>query len=267
MLRTLTRIYSITGTAALLGLAACASPRGPDPRHIDGQPVRAHAPTDQGTQQPLRVRSTGSQRPGPVEHHVVQDPDGYVFDRSRLAPRIVYKTTPWAGSVNFYFGGRSMTNQQFWEPHDDVLALGAEVELHKQDSLFGLEFGVQGFAREEEDVSFNEFRRERSSVIEGYFGPRMTFDLDGVRPYIGGGASFLSARQEREAISLSFQRDLDEVDSSVAAYAHVGVQVDVAPHVHIGFDVRGVFGSQIELFGANGDADYIQGSLIMGANW
>ena len=56
-------------------------------------------------------------------------------------------------------------------------------------------------------------------------------------------------------------------DSSFAGYAHTGIYFNTSPGTNVGVDVRGLFGSDLSLFGANGDGDYWQIALLLGGGW
>ena len=45
------------------------------------------------------------------------------------------------------------------------------------------------------------------------------------------------------------------------------VTFDVSDDVFLGFDLRGVFGSDLSLFGVSGDADYQQLALLVGTSF
>ena len=98
-----------------------------------------------------------------------------------------------------------------------------------------------------------------SATAELYGGIRKTFGNPNGRwhPYIGGGLSLIRAGAEIGGFS--------ENDSSPALYAHGGILLDISKSMYLGLDLRGLFGSEIDLpsFGTT-DADYTQLALVLG---
>jgi opacity protein-like surface antigen len=96
----------------------------------------------------------------------------------------------------------------------------------------------------------------RGRTGEVYAGVRKAFGNDTVRPYLGGGLSII--RGEVDAAGS------DDSDTSAAAYLHAGVEFLISPTFFLGLDIRGLFGSSIDMGGVNGDADYTQGAFTFG---
>lgn len=167
---------------------------------------------------------------------------------------------PWTGNVTFLLGGRGL-DDGFWAPVEDQVALGLEADFQAPRSPLGLELGLQTSHGYDDVASGLDVE---ATMVEFYVGPRLTVEVgDVVRPYVGAGATFLAT--EFDAIS-GFSRISDR-DQSVAGYAHGGINFGVTHAFNVGFDVRGVFGSDVELFGVAGDADYLQFALTAGVHW
>ena len=126
--------------------------------------------------------------------------------------------------------------------------LGFEYSQDNSSKFVGWEIGLAGSGDDNGPFS--------GATGELYGGLRASFGSSAVRPYLGGGLSFLHA--EVEALGAN------EDDSSLAGYVHGGVQFLVSPTFFLGFDLRVLFGSSIEIGGVEGDADYGQGSLVFG---
>ena len=231
------RSMRIRNLAVCSLLAACASaptPRPPTLEHVATATVRPPTP----------AHSTGA------------------------APRAVQGDVGWRGNFSGMLGYREF-DEGDWDPLDQQFALGLEVDLRPRASPLGIEFGVQGSFDSDEDDGFDL----SVSVVELYVGPRLTFDLSQGRlhPYLGGGVSLMRADTEL-ALDLGGATLLaTDDDHLLAAYAHAGLLIDVSDSVHIGFDVRGVFGSDFEFDGGGipivAESDYVQAAVLIGTHW
>lgn len=167
---------------------------------------------------------------------------------------------PWTGNLAFLLGGRGL-DDGFWTPVEDHFVLGIEADFRPPDSSLGIELGLQT-SHGYDDVAYAV--DVEATMVEFYVGPRLTFDVGPVvHPYAGGGATFLAT--DFDAFSGSSL--ISDRDQSVAGYAHAGINFSVTHAFNLGFDVRGVFGSDVELFGVAGDADYLQFALTAGVRW
>ncbi len=169
----------------------------------------------------------------------------------------------WRNSVAFLIGGRELDKED-WEPLEHQFMFGLEGSFRPADSALGFEVGVSLSLDEESNVMGTGVD-VNATIGEIYFGPRVSLDLTNevVHPYLGAGVTFLFVDVEGELGGLSVSDD----DTSVAGYLHSGVIFDVSDKVFLGFDLRGVFGSDLSLFGASADADYQQLALLVGTSF
>ncbi|MEE2939199.1 MAG: hypothetical protein VX460_02320 [Planctomycetota bacterium] len=91
---------------------------------------------------------------------------------------------------------------------------------------------------------------------------RAQVDPRPMRPYIGGGGTFLSTTT---TIRQGFLQAEDD-DSVLGAYLHGGIQADVNDVLFLGLDYRHVFADDYEFGGSSFTADYDQISLVLGFN-
>jgi hypothetical protein len=150
-----------------------------------------------------------------------------------------------------YLGQRSL-DEDDWSPVEDQGALQLEYASESPDAAVGWEVGLGGSS---DDDTFGGFD-VTGSTAELYGGVRKTFGSGTVRPYVGGGLSFINAEVEVGSAS--------EDDSSVAMYLHGGVQFLLGDSFALGLDLRALLGSDITIAGVDGDADYGQAALTLG---
>jgi hypothetical protein len=175
------------------------------------------------------------------------------------APDAFAPPGPWTGNVAVLIGGRAF-DESVWEPVEDQVAVGLEADFRPARSPLGIEVGVQG-SNGYDSGSFGVDIDASSGEL--YAGPRLTLDAGGVHPYAGAGVTFLAVDVEGFSGNVFVRDD----DAAIGAYAHAGLYVNVTHAFNIGFDVRAVFGTDVDLFGADSDADYVQGALLLGARW
>jgi hypothetical protein len=155
--------------------------------------------------------------------------------------------------LTVYFGQRSLDDGDY-EPVDEQAAFGLEFARGGQESI-GWEFGLMGSRDEDEILGVDV----EATTGELYGGVRKEFGNSTVRPYVGGGVSFINSEVEVSGIGSAD-------DTSVAGYLHAGVAFQLNDIIVLGLDLRGLFGSDLELAGFDTDADYTQFALFLGFN-
>jgi hypothetical protein len=177
------------------------------------------------------------------------------------------------GNANFILGLR-LLDEEFWQPVDDQLSIGVNVDwgsvgdpirlaagLHySEDKEIGPGPGLFGF--------LSTVTEAKGSILEVSFGIEKIWinRRSSVRPYIGGGLAWVNADYEvvRTGIRAS--------DSSAGYYVHGGIFWATRPHgpevsFNYGFELRMVGGTDIDLGGLSADADYLQLGFLFGLGW
>lgn len=166
-----------------------------------------------------------------------------------VAPQGAGSPPPAAPEKQFslYLGQRSLDSTD-WSPVEDQATFGIEFSQESTGSAIGWEVGLAGSSDDSGSIT--------GSTGELYGGVRKSFGSDTVRPYVGGGLSFINATAEVGSAS--------EDDSSLAGYVHGGLQFLVSQTFAIGLDIRLLFGSSLTIAGFDTDADYGQAALTVG---
>lgn len=154
--------------------------------------------------------------------------------------------------IAIYVGQRNL-DEDDWAPLDEQTMFGIEYARETAGSPVGFEIGFQGSSDDDEVLGTDV----EATTAEIYGGVRKTFGEDVVRPYIGGGLSFISAGIDVDGVG-------DDDDSSIAAYLHGGIGFQVSDLIALGLDVRFLFGSDLSIFGEDVDADYGQAAFFLG---
>jgi len=172
------------------------------------------------------------------------------------------------GNANFVLGGRNLDNEDFWRPGEEQGVFGATVSFGERDWPISLAIGAHFGAAEETVHQFGFSGDWRTAVVDFSFGVRKVWNLDKVHPYVGGGIAAVGAGAELEVAGVK----VDDHDNSRGGYLEGGIFWRLGRRFNIGVDARGLFGTDIQFdFGgpvvADGDADYLQYSLVLGWGW
>ena len=165
-------------------------------------------------------------------------------------------------AVDILVGQRSL-DEDYWTPIDEQVAFGFQAAFQSQDSVVGFETGVL-FSRESDSEMVQGFDVTLdAALIEIYGGVHKSFGAKDslLRPYLGAGLTALIVAIEGD-VEGEFS-DTDD-DASLGFYVHGGLPFQIAESFRIGIDARLVAGSDLSLFGAEGDADYTQLSAFLG---
>lgn len=143
------------------------------------------------------------------------------------------------------------------EPVDEHTAFALEYVENDPAKSIGFEAGI---AHSEEDDTVLGIGVE-AELLEVYLGVRKEIETSsGLVPYIGGGLTYLNADLTASVGAASASDD----DSSLGIYLRGGVLWDLTSNVYVGLDARLVVGTDLEIGGASGDADYEQIGVLLG---
>ncbi|MFN0244097.1 MAG: outer membrane protein [Planctomycetota bacterium] len=155
-------------------------------------------------------------------------------------------------NVNVYVGQR-MVDEDDWEPVEDQMVIGVEVDQFDRNESFGWEAAI--FYASDDGTNFGG--NVDASTTEFAFGIRKTlFTSSRFRPYIGVGLAGIRAEIDDAA-------GVDQ-DHTAGVYAHGGVYWELGQNFHLGVDVRTVFGTDVALNATDTDVDYVQGAVFGG---
>jgi len=195
----------------------------------------------------------------PTKAGSMQDP-GRTPSATAAAPTDPHDSA-WAGDVRLLLGGRQL-DERTYRPVDEQFLHGAEASFRPRGEGLGLEVGATVGHDFDGALLFGD--NSESNLADLYVGGRFTANTSGVvQPYFGVGASVLIVELNRITGNTNHRDD----DVGFGAYAHGGIAVAVSKLVLLGIDVRSVFGSEVELFGVDTDADYTQVALFVGFRW
>jgi len=172
---------------------------------------------------------------------------------------------PRYAKIDVYVGVRRL-HQNDWDPVQDQSTVGLEYVHEDPSDAMGFELGFFGSRKTKDNVQIGgSFFDVRGQTTEVSAGARKTFwtETGTVHPYVGLGLSLIRAQLRTASGGASSE---DE-DSTAGVYAHGGIELPLGPSLSIGLDLRVLGGTKIQLFSANGTADYAQLALVLGARF
>jgi hypothetical protein len=168
------------------------------------------------------------------------------------------------GNFNVVYGQRSL-DQDFWDPTDDQTVIGGTLEFGGKNWPVHI---AAGYYKSDDKGTLNSLPILGSvdldaEVSEWSLGVHKVWKAGIVRPYVGGGISFVST----DADVTSNLGSLSDDDDTTGVYVQGGVFWRLGEWFNLGFDARLLEGTGVTLFDMDGDADYWQIGALVGFGW
>lgn len=159
----------------------------------------------------------------------------------------------WTGNVNFFLGAKALEDE--WEPAEEQTEFGIEVDFRQKSWPVNIAIDLLGAAGEG-DLGGIDFESKTSELN---IGVRKIWDkTPHVRPFIGGGISFITG--EFEGLSLS------EDDSAVGFWIGGGVYWTLGEHFNLGLELK-FSSAEITIFDVDVNAGGGHFGLLIGYHW
>ncbi|MEM6675575.1 MAG: outer membrane beta-barrel protein [Planctomycetota bacterium] len=167
------------------------------------------------------------------------------------------------GRVSFLLGAREL--DEAFEPAEDPAVFGMEFNTVKQGGGLGFETGFLIGYDEADDIALGggDVGDLETAQAELYAGLRLELGEGPIRPYIGGGGTWVSTETTVRIGALRASED----DSDFGAYAHAGIQADLTDNFFVGIDYRQTFDIDYEVDGEEFDGEYGQLTLVLGISF
>jgi opacity protein-like surface antigen len=173
----------------------------------------------------------------------------------------------WTGNINLLYGIKYL-DEDDWEPVEDQEAWGVSLDfkmknwpvsiaidyLYSDDDDTGVYF-VPGFGNVTAKVEGETYEIDLGVRYIAEFSPI-------VKPFIGGGVSFIDGEVSASAMGVRVSED----DSAVGMWANAGVYFTIADHFNIGAQVRWSY-AEIDIYGVDGDAGGFHLLGMAGFHW
>ena len=166
-------------------------------------------------------------------------------------------------NLNFYPASARSLDEDLWSPVEDQWAFGGTVDFGEKGFPLHMALGLHmGVGADDFDTPVAD--DVVSVVTELSVGIAGAWQSQGrMRGYVAGGFSFVGAAFEVDTIA----GDVDDDDDSLGGWIEAGMAWRLGSHFSLGFGGRALVGTDIELFGVEGDADYFQFGPLLGWSW
>jgi hypothetical protein len=159
----------------------------------------------------------------------------------------------WTGNVNFFLGGKTLEDE--WEPAEDQVELGIEVDFRQNNWPVNIAIDLLVAAGEGDLFGVNF----ESRTSELNIGVRKIWDKSThLRPFIGGGVSFISG--EFEGLSIS------DDDSAMGLWLGGGLYWALSEHFNLGLELK-FSSAEITIFDVDVNAGGGHFGLLIGYHW
>ena len=167
-------------------------------------------------------------------------------------------------NLNFYPASARWLDKDLWEPVETHYAFGGTVDFGESGWPIHIALGLHGSSGVE-DYDSGPLDELVAGVGELSFGIAKVWETIGSgRPFVSGGLSFVSASIE---VDSGIGGSVDDDDDSIGGWIEGGIYWRLKPHFNLGLHGRILAGSDISLFGVEGDADYFQLGPMIGWSW
>lgn len=166
-----------------------------------------------------------------------------------------YGQSDWTGNVNFFLGAKALEDE--WEPTEEQTEFGVEIDFRQKDWPVNIAIDISG-ASGEGSIGIFDYESRTSELN---IGVRKIWDKSPqVRPFIGGGISFISGEFEWSSLGTS------EDDSAMGFWVGGGVYWALTEHFNLGLELK-VSSAEITLAGLDVNAGGGHFGLLIGYHW
>ena len=165
----------------------------------------------------------------------------------------------WTGNVSGYLGKKTVDDKD-WPELDSQGSVGVISDFGKQSWPVSIAADLI-FAGTVHESGVN---KDTGGTMEIHLGARKIFTLQNssFRPYVGGGATLVSAMLENENAGVAVEED----DTAVGAWVGAGTYFAVTPSFNIGVDVR-YSKAEVTLFDKEREAGGLNAGITAGYHW
>lgn len=171
----------------------------------------------------------------------------------------IAQASDWTGNVGGSIGSKQLDDND-WSSQDSQGSLGFMLDIKKKSWPVSITYDLILSG----DVNENGSVKDEAGTVENQFGIRKTFELEDskVRPYFGGGVTFVSAEIKNKTATTSVKDD----DDGTGVWIGAGLYVGVTESFDIGFDVR-YSEAEVTLFDQNLEAGGTRCAATASYHW
>lgn len=151
------------------------------------------------------------------------------------------------GHISGFIGGKLLNNNDWPDDLSRHFSMGFITDIKKESWPISIALDIMDTGGERKNAGMTDL----GHTTEYHFGVRKIFTNQDskIKPYIGGGVSFMYAEQEYEVLNITTTQD----GSDVGSWLGGGMYYEIKPGIVLGFDVRYSKG-EVTLFNKERDA-------------
>ena len=184
---------------------------------------------------------------------------------SFLCASAVSAQNEWTGNVNAFLGRKTLDRSD-WEPAERQGELGIEIDFRQKDWPISIAIDVMGASGKGDvvDPLFGTIDTFKSRTSEFNIGVRKIWEGAAlVRPFIGGGLSYMRAEAE---VSIPGFGSHTESDSGVGIWLGGGVYFTLGDHFNLGLELK-YSKADVTIAGVDTDAGGNHFGILAGYHW
>ena len=181
-----------------------------------------------------------------------------------LSASVASAQDQWTGNINVFFGQKNLDKDD-WEPVEEQSEFGIEVDFRKKDWPVNIAIDVLVSSDDQSiiDPFFGQVDLE-GKTKEFNIGIRKIWDEhSSVRPFIGGGLSYIRAEAEVTIPSLG---SASESDTGIGIWLGGGVYFTLGEHFNLGVELK-YSDADVTLFDVDAAAGGTHYGLLAGYHW
>ena len=170
----------------------------------------------------------------------------------------------WTGNVNIFLGAKAL-DEDDWSPADEQGEFGIKVDFRPKS--WPVNIAIDFLGSSGEGTAYDPYSRLtinlKSNITELNVGIRKIWDnFPHVRPFIGGGLSFMNAEAEGSALGVT----VSDSDTATGIWLGGGVYWTLSEHFNLGLELM-YSSAKVEIFGVDADAGGGHFGVLAGYHW
>jgi opacity protein-like surface antigen len=184
---------------------------------------------------------------------------------SLLCASVVSAQDEWTGNVNAFLGRKTLDKDD-WAPAEKQGEFGVEIDFRQRDWPLSIAIDLMGASGEGDvyDPFFGTIDKFKSRTTEINIGARKIWNEPApVRPFIGGGLSFMRAEAEVEVPGVGSNT---ESGNGTGIWLGGGVYFTLGQHFNIGLELK-YSTANVNIAGVDVNAGGTHFGLLAGYHW
>ena len=185
-----------------------------------------------------------------------------------LSASVASAQDQWTGNINVFFGQKNLDKDD-WEPVEEQNEFGVEIDFREKKWPVNIAVDILRSQTEETFTDFDPLigpynAKATASTMEFNIGVRKIWDeFSSVRPFVGGGLSYIRAELE---VSVTGVGSASDSDTGVGIWLGGGVYFTLGEHFNIGVEVK-YSDADVTLFDVDAAAGGTHYGLLAGYHW